>query len=102
VAAHTIGSTNTPHAIPVIPKRATLSSKPGSSPTPGPPKAATGSRTVAATNPPARSDHVLVGASQPKLTLRRYLPVLFLLLPLLVLLLRSEAAANLLRRRTGG
>jgi hypothetical protein len=97
MAAHTIGSSNTPQAIP----GRTLSSKPDSSSTTATAKRGTGSGTVAGTNAPARSVQALVGASQRKLTLLRYLPVILLLLPLFFLLLRSEAAANLLWRRTG-
>jgi hypothetical protein len=101
MAAHTIGSTNTPQAIRAIPRR-TLSSKPGSSRTTAPAKGGTGSGTVAGTNANARGGQVLVGATQQKLTLLRYLPVVLLLLPLFALLLTTEAAANLLWRRRGG
>jgi hypothetical protein len=95
--ARTIGSTNTPQAT----TGRTISVKPGSSATTAPAKGDR-SRPVAGTNAPARSARVLVGASQRKLPWLRYLPVILLLLPVLALALRSEAATNLLRRRTGG
>jgi hypothetical protein len=108
MAAPAIGSTTRPNAIPAIPGR-TPSGKPISSSTPAPAKAGTGSGTVAGTNAPAPSAQALVGASERKLTLLRYVPVILLLLALFVLVLTTEAAGNLRRlaadlrrRRTGG